>query len=138
MSEYEKFLAARLQWNHEQGGSASTIMEIPEETDSSGTVLFRTVRLSPRPPGKRPLKSPREVKRQGPDPERASDYFSKGWAAYQLGQYERAIQDYDEAIRLNPQDADAYYNRGQLHRHIGNTKEAEWDIQKAKELGLDP
>jgi hypothetical protein len=59
MSEYEKFLAARLQLNHEQGGSATTIPEIEWETDSSGTVLFRTVVLSPRPQGKRPLKSPR-------------------------------------------------------------------------------
>ena len=34
------------------------------------------------------------------------------WAYNNLGQYERAIQDYDEAIRLNPQVAMLYYNRG--------------------------
>ena len=59
MTEYEKFLAARLQWNHEQGGFASTITEIEWEMDSSDTVLFRTVVLSPRPPGKRPNTSPK-------------------------------------------------------------------------------
>ena len=58
MTEYEKFLAALLQTHHEQGGSASTIMEIEWEEESD-TIPFRTVVLSPRPPGKRPLKSPR-------------------------------------------------------------------------------
>ena len=59
MTEYEKFLAARLERLRAQGESVSTIMEIEWETDPSGTIPFRTVRLSPRPPGKRPLKSPR-------------------------------------------------------------------------------
>ena len=62
MTEYEKFLAARLERLRSQGSSATTIPEIEWETDSSGTVLFRTVVLSPRPPGKRPLKSPRKSK----------------------------------------------------------------------------
>jgi tetratricopeptide (TPR) repeat protein len=49
-----------------------------------------------------------------------------------LGQYERAIQDYDEAIRLNPQVAMLYYNRGGSYEALGKTKEAERDFQKAK------
>ena len=64
MSEYEKFLAARLERLRKQGASVSTIPEIERETDPSDTIPFRTIGLSPRPPGKRPLKSPREAKRQ--------------------------------------------------------------------------
>ena len=37
--------------------------------------------------------------------------FGKGIVYDDLGQYERAIQDYDEAIRLDPQNALAYYGR---------------------------
>jgi tetratricopeptide (TPR) repeat protein len=57
------------------------------------------------------------------------------WAYNNLGQYERAIQDYDEAIRLNPQVAMLYYNRGGSYEALGKTKEVERDFQKAKELG---
>ena len=64
MTEYEKFLAAFREGLRAQGVSDSTITEIPDETDSSGTVLFRTVVLSPRPPGVRPLKSPRKSKQE--------------------------------------------------------------------------
>ena len=59
MTEYEKFLAVRLQLLREQGVSDSTIMEIEWETDSSDTIPFRTVVLSPRPQGKRPNTSPK-------------------------------------------------------------------------------
>ena len=54
-----------------------------------------------------------------------------------LGQYERAIQDYDEAIRLNPQNAKAYYNRGSAYGRIGKSIEAERDFAKAKELAIE-
>ena len=52
-----------------------------------------------------------------------------------MGQYEQAIHDYDEAIRLDPTNARTYHDRGSSHRLLGNSKEAERDFQKAKELG---
>ncbi len=36
-------------------------------------------------------------------------------AYYKKGDYDRAIVDYDLALRLNPQDADAYNNRGLVY-----------------------
>ena len=49
-----------------------------------------------------------------------------------------AIEDYDEAIRLNPQYADAYYNKGVAYYYLGQQKLADRDFAKAKELGYDP
>ena len=41
----------------------------------------------------------------------------------------------DEAIRLNPQNAKAYNNRGLTYQSLDKVEEAERDFQKAKELG---
>ncbi len=59
----------------------------------------------------------------------AEDYFDRGVASFDLGQYERAIQDFDEAIRLNPEFATAYYNRGLAYADLGQYERAiqDWD-----------
>ena len=52
-----------------------------------------------------------------------------------LGQYQRAIEDYNEAIRIKPDYADAYYNRGVAYLLQGNKELGCPDAQKACELG---
>jgi len=47
---------------------------------------------------------------------------------------ERAIEDYDEAIRLNPQYADAYYNRGNAYANLGQSQQAIKDFNEAIHL----
>ncbi|MFQ5917545.1 MAG: tetratricopeptide repeat protein, partial [Candidatus Binatia bacterium] len=54
-----------------------------------------------------------------------------------LGQYERAIQDLDQAIRLNPLLVLAYADRALAHTLVGRDAEAEKDIDKAVALGFD-
>ena len=71
------------------------------------------------------------------NPQNAGAYHNRGVAYARLGQYERAIQDFDEAIRLNPQNAGAYHNRGVAYGRIGKSIEAERDFAKAKELGIE-
>ncbi len=73
-----------------------------------------------------------------PGPRDARAYYERGESRYSLGQYEQAIQDCDEVIRLDPTDAGAYYGRGRTHQRIGNPTEAERDFQKAEELGSTP
>ena len=62
---------------------------------------------------------------------------SRGDSDAEEGQYERAIQEYDEAIRLERDHARAYYHRGLAYEALGKTIEAERDFAKAKELGDD-
>ena len=45
----------------------------------------------------------------------AGTYNNRGIAYEDKGEYDRAIQDYNEAIHLNPQFAPAYYNRGNAY-----------------------
>jgi len=45
----------------------------------------------------------------------ASEYFERAYKAAEEQRYDDAIRDYTEAIRLNPQDAKAYNNRGSAY-----------------------
>jgi tetratricopeptide (TPR) repeat protein len=42
----------------------------------------------------------------------AAFYNNRGWDFYQKKDYDKAISDYTDYIKLAPNDADAYYNRG--------------------------
>ena len=55
-----------------------------------------------------------------------------------LGEYQRAKSDYDEAIRLDPDDGVAYYNRTIVHTRLGMDREAQADADRADGLGFDP
>ena len=65
-------------------------------------------------------------------------YNNRGMTYLDLRAIRMAIEDFDEAIRLDPQFAIAYYNRGVSYQRLGKTKEAERDYAKARELGYDP
>ena len=43
-------------------------------------------------------------------------YYNQGNAYYKVGDYEGAIDNYNQAIKLNPKDAQAYLNRGNADR----------------------
>ena len=53
-----------------------------------------------------------------------------------LGQYEKAILDYNKAIEINPHDKEAYVNRGANYSDLGQYEKAILDYNKA--LELDP
>jgi Flp pilus assembly protein TadD len=48
------------------------------------------------------------------------------------------IADLTEAIRLDPEYARAYYNRGFAYEEKGDQAKAKADFAKAKELGYRP
>lgn len=58
---------------------------------------------------------------------RADDYLAKG-------EYDRAIADYNEAIKLNPKDAVAYYSRGFAYQYKADQTRAFEDYKTATEL----
>ena len=47
------------------------------------------------------------------------------------------VENCTKMIEQNPNDADAYYNRGIVWLHLQNWEEAEADLIAAKDLGFD-
>lgn len=54
-----------------------------------------------------------------------------------LKEYEKALPDYDQAIRLNPEDATAYFNRGLAYAVSGKYEQAIQDYSEAIRLKPD-
>jgi tetratricopeptide (TPR) repeat protein len=50
--------------------------------------------------------------------------------------YRAAISDYNEAIKRNPDFAEAWFNRGLTRLYLGDTSQGIEDLSKAGELGM--
>ena len=61
-------------------------------------------------------------------------YKLRGSAYVSLGEYERAILDFDEAIRLNGADGDAYAKRGNTYAQAGEFRKAVADYDEVVRL----
>jgi tetratricopeptide (TPR) repeat protein len=64
----------------------------------------------------------------------ADAYINKGLSLYYLGNNDEAIECYDKALEINPQNADAYYKKGLSLYYLGNNDEAIECYDKALEI----
>ncbi len=71
------------------------------------------------------------------DPKYVPAYNSLGWIYSQSRKWDKAITYLTQAIRLNPKNGWAYYNRGRCYFKLGQTKQALKDAKKACDLGFD-
>ncbi len=67
----------------------------------------------------------------------AKDYLKAGNAAYQREEYDQAIKQYDKAIQLDPDDAEAYRGRDIAKAKLGNDAKATGDDEKTIVSSLD-
>ncbi len=65
----------------------------------------------------------------------AQKRFESGLELQKQGQLEGAVQEYNEAIRLDPQLADAYNRRGGVYRQAGHLEQALQDYDEAIQIG---
>jgi tetratricopeptide (TPR) repeat protein len=58
----------------------------------------------------------------------------RGWAHYHLGRYGEGLEDFTQALRLEPAMTDAALGRGRCHRMLGAVDDAAADFALAHEL----
>jgi tetratricopeptide (TPR) repeat protein len=68
-------------------------------------------------------------------PKDANAYNNRGNSKYNLGRYQEAIEDYNEAIRLDPKHEYAYNSRGYCYFKLGYWQKAIEDYDK--QIGLN-
>ena len=64
-------------------------------------------------------------------------YTNRGFAYGTKGQHDRAIQDYDQAIKLDPSNADIFYARSLARAKTGDKKGADADLAAARRIDPD-
>lgn len=69
-----------------------------------------------------------------PPAERAEAYFRRALSWSQFNQYERAIRDYDNALRITPEDAAALNNRAYSWLKLGSPSQALPDVEQALKI----
>ena len=67
----------------------------------------------------------------------ARSYFHRGFAYFQKDQFEKALADYSEAIRLDPKYAAALRDRGYVHVLSGDAEHGLADINAAHAAGAE-
>ena len=72
------------------------------------------------------------------NPQDPHPYYNRGATYANIGQYERAIEDIDEAIRIDSQNPYFYQMRGQFNQALGRDSAGARDFQKAIGLGYTP
>lgn len=82
-----------------------------------------------------PTTTPRPTSTPRPTPTPTyRDWFEQGMANLSAGRYRAAIEDFDEAIRLNPEFSLSYMNRGVAKGRLDRNEEAIQDYSRAIEL----
>ncbi len=69
-------------------------------------------------------------------PDFAFAYYNKANILCRQKDYEAAIRHYNDAIRVDSEFAEAYFNRGLTYIYTGNHEQGMQDLSRAGELGI--
>ena len=64
-------------------------------------------------------------------------YYNRALSYFLLGEYNKSINDFDEALKLNKEDYEAYNDKGNAYYRQGNFDEAIESYKKALSINPD-
>lgn len=70
-------------------------------------------------------------------PHKAETYYNRGLAFTQAGAWQQALEDYTQALKLDPTFGRAALNRAQIHARLHNYAAAQADLYLAHQHGAD-
>jgi Flp pilus assembly protein TadD len=73
--------------------------------------------------------------RMAVNPKLAEIWENRGRVWFNKGDLKRALEDFDQALQLNPRFVDALAGRGATYLRLGRVAEAERDFARCRELG---
>ena len=71
----------------------------------------------------------------GDEPSAAADHTGRGWCYIVLEAWPLALRDFEQTVRLDPDNSDGYNGRGYALVRCGRSREAVRDADKALQLG---
>ena len=71
------------------------------------------------------------------DSRAATALDSRGFTYLKLGEYDKAIADYDAALMVDPHSVDSFYGRGVAKLKKGDSRGGNSDIASAKTIKPD-
>lgn len=98
--------------------------QIESELRSTGASDELVEAIRQKSPKPQIVSTPAPIPTPSPTPPDASFYQKRADAAIGKGEYDRAIEDYNEVLRLNPQNAAAYSSRGFAYDYKSDRRKA--------------
>ncbi len=120
-------------------GGAAVLLHRPLVNFFEGMTGMRIMQNDPRPqqPQKQTQKQQQQPQRQSqPSSQDANELFNRANELRRKGNYRAAIEEYSDAIRLEPKFMNAYTNRGLAYYNLGDRDRAFEDYSSA--IKIDP
>ena len=143
LSDYTALLARQEQWKKVLQQAREALRFVPNDPGWLATQQQAQSQLTQAAPGSSPLPKktpPQESRDQQAVPalqKSKEQWITEGNSLYELKRYKEAITAYEQAIRLDPNDAWAYNNKGLALEQLGKKREAQQAYTRAKQLGYN-
>jgi tetratricopeptide (TPR) repeat protein len=139
LGDYTTLLAGQNQWAKVLKQAKEALLLVPNDPgwlatqEQAQSQLAKASTAHPKP---QPSVQTRNKETQSVSQKTKEQWFEEGYNHYNAGEYQKALDDYDRAIQLDPQYTDAYHNRGRVYYDLKEYQKALADYDSA--LQLDP